>query len=102
MSERKRLIEILNNIQIQSRTLADIFYKSVIEKIADRLLENGVIVPPCDKVYFIVNKGTQFEYVDSMSIHCLKIYEAKNLAKYGFYTTKEEAEKALKGGATNE
>lgn len=49
MSERKRLIEILNNTLIQGRTLEDRFYKSVIEKIADHLLENGVIVPPVSK-----------------------------------------------------
>ncbi len=46
MSERERLIEILNNTLIQGRTLEDRFYKSVIEKIADHLLDNGVIVPP--------------------------------------------------------
>lgn len=49
-----RLIEILNNTKIQSQTLKDLFYKSVIEKIAYQLLENGIIVPPAkvgDKVY---------------------------------------------------
>ena len=93
MSERKRLIKLLGckyNCVDRNKCL---------EEQADYLLENDVIVPPCERVHFIVNKGTQFEYVDSMSIHCLKIYEVKNLAKYGFYTTKEEAEKALKGGA---
>ena len=47
MSERERLIELLQNCRIPFRqTLGDIFYKSVIEKIADHLLANGVIVPP--------------------------------------------------------
>lgn len=91
MSEREKLIELLDqNCGYVEEQKA--------ETLADYLLENGVIVPPCERVHFIVNKGTQFEYVDSMSIHCLKIYEAKNLAKYGFYTTKEQAEKALKDG----
>lgn len=65
MNERKRLIEILNNTQIQSRTLADIFYKSVIEKIADSLLENSVIVPP-------VKVGQTVYYIGGMYHHLIK------------------------------
>ena len=78
MSEREKLTELIQkSVNGCARNWA--------ETIADYLLKNGIIVPPCERVH--------------LSIHCLKIYEAKNLAKYGFYTTKEEALKALKGGA---
>lgn len=92
MSERERLIELLDqNCGYVEEQKA--------EMLADYLLENGIIVPPCNRVYFIVDKGTQFEYVGMIDIHCLKIYEIKDLSKYGYYTTKEQAEKALEGGA---
>lgn len=88
MSERERLIELLDqNCGYVEEQKA--------EMLADYLLENGIIVPPCNRVYFIVDKGTQFEYVGSIAIDCLKIYEIKDLSKYGYYTTKEQAEKAL-------
>ena len=96
MSERGRLIKWLGckyNCADRNKCL---------EEQADYLLEKGVIVPSCNRVYFIVNKGTRYEYVSSMGIDALRLYEIKDLLKYGFYTTKEQAEKALKGGATNE
>lgn len=107
MSERERLIELLQDCHIretyllQSQTLGDIFYKSVIDEIADYLLDNGVIVlPPYDRVYFIVDGNSpQYRYIDSKSLHSLTLYEIQDLSKYGYYTTKEEALKALKGGA---
>lgn len=73
-----------------------------LEEQADYLLDNDIIVPPCNRVYFIINKGIRFEHVESVSIHVLRLYEINDLSKYGFYTTREEAEKALKEGITNE
>lgn len=100
MSERERLVELLLESEpIKERDLDDDWGDNEISDIAEHLLENDVIVPPCNRVYFIVNKGTRFEYVDSMGIHALRLYEIKDLSKYGFYTTKEGAEKALEGGA---
>lgn len=97
MTEHERLVELLSECQpIMERILDDDWYENEISDIADYLLKNGVIVLPCNRAYFIVDKGSQFEYVDSMGIHSLKIYEAKDLSKYGFYTTKEAAEAALK------
>ena len=95
MNERERLVNLLS----KAFNVSDDNYGTPnSEQVADYLLKNGVIVPPCERVYFIVNKGTQHEYVDSMGIHSLQIYEVNNLSKYGFYTTKKSAEKALKGG----
>lgn len=53
---------------------------------------------PCKRVYFICDKGTKFAMVMSKSIKDLSIYEIKEIDKSGYYfSTKEEAEKALKG-----
>lgn len=93
MSERERLIKLLGckyNCVDRNKCL---------EEQADYLLENGVIVPPCGKVYSIVDKNTKYAYIHSKRIEELSIYEIRNLSHYGYYTTKEEAEKALKGGA---
>ena len=91
MNERERLIKLLGckyNCVDRNKCL---------EEQADYLLENDTIVPPCNRVYFIVSKGTRFEHVESEDIHVLRLYEINDLSKYGFYITKEEAEKALKG-----
>ena len=115
MSERERLIEILNNTTIQVRTLGDIFYKSVIEKIADHLLESGVIVPPVkvgDEVYVISGCNVYPVIIDSIqcsatgmdifarNLHSgyLSIILCRDNKTVKWYKTKEAAEKALKGG----
>lgn len=46
MSERERLIEILNNAPIGYEKLGQRFFKHIIENIADYLLKSGVIVLP--------------------------------------------------------
>lgn len=117
MSEREILIEILNNTRIQSRTLAEIFYKSVIEKIADSLLDNGVIVPPVKigQTVYVIPKyngnpycGVQQDKVQmigktSRGIHIKTRSKSSFNKTYMFgktaFLTKSEAQKALKGGA---
>lgn len=118
MSERERLTELLEYCPIPfRRTLGDIFYKSVIEKIADHLLENGVIVPPVkigDTVYVIPKYNgkpycgvrqdkVQMIGITSRGIH-IKTRNKSNFNKTYMlgktvFLTKAEAEKALKGGA---
>lgn len=111
---RDRLIEMLG----------DYLYS---EQIADHLLKNGVIVPPCkvgDKVYSLIETTcentdgvyTVCEFYDegmcACKTKCPHIYRIAeclvdngNLliftAKWGtsVFLTKEEAEQALKGGA---
>lgn len=99
MSEEERLIELLERAPIGLETLGEWFYRSDIKMLADYLLENDVIVPPCGKIYSIVDKNTKYAYIHSKRIEELSIYEIRDLSHYGYYTTKEEAEKALKGGA---
>ena len=97
MTERERLIELLRQSGIT-------WYPS---KVADYLLENGVIVPPCkvgDTVYYIcfgkIYKGkchaiTRHE--NSLQIH-LYDYDGDNasFASDSVFPTRNEAEKALK------
>lgn len=96
---RKRLIELIK----------DIVVPYFAEAIADHLLANGVIVPPCkvgDTVYYFYEGGekvyegvvTSFVYVSgtkSFNLYCDGVY-----GRYGryFFLTSEEAEQALKGG----
>lgn len=61
MTERERLIKFLNDATfgVNVHTLADHLHKETIEAVADYLLANGVIVPPCklgDTVYIIENR----------------------------------------------
>lgn len=65
MTERERLIELLCTAPLGSRTFEEQYYKSTISKIADHLLANGVVVPPCkvgDKVY-IKNKPLVISFI---------------------------------------
>ena len=55
MTERERLIELINNYPCMS-TAEDCFMESISDDLADYLLANGVIVPPCkvdDEVWFL-------------------------------------------------
>ncbi len=96
MSERERLIELLQNWGNKENDGVRA------ESIADYLLKNGVVVLPCEKVYYIVDKNTKYATVYSKNIKELSICAIRDFTQYGYYKTKEEAEKALKGGAENE
>nr|DAQ28898.1 MAG TPA: hypothetical protein [Caudoviricetes sp.] len=123
MSEREHLIEIINNIKIRSRTLGDLFYKSVIEKIADQLLENGVIVPHAkigESIYYVELEINADKTAFEPKIHRTTVTDITIAYNYTMYSTscgktfphslfgelvfstKEEALKALKGYETNE
>ncbi len=114
MTERERLIDLILSADI-SLFGAD---KSFAELYADYLLANGVIVPPCkvgDTVYgisrgAIIPIGVDRIQYSKRGIDIL----GRNEQYYGYgtitlhpdnefgiewYTTKEEALKALKGGA---
>ena len=115
MTERERLIEILSNIDYACDNGGNL--QDGIEYIADYLLENGVIVLPKLKhkqtLYLIYNKTIKPLQVRSYMIrpefnNLIQIHLYKNgfngcctLDDIGetVFLTKEEAEKALKGGA---
>ena len=98
LTERARLAECIRSAMCRGWTEPS--------DIAERLIDEGIIVPPCkvgDTVYYMHNGGgrvyegvvTSFIYVSdtkSFGIHCDGIY-----GKYGVYVfpTREEAEAAL-------
>ena len=57
MTDRDRLIKLICKAPLGFKEFEKQYYKSTIEKMADYLLANGVIVPPCkvgDKVYSLM------------------------------------------------
>ena len=123
MNERERLIEILKDNQGDST-----YYMTdeAVQSVSDVLLDNGVVVLPCkvgDTVYIVHNTAESIDLdcsetciyetvIDSIHISGIVEYHMfykkiihpdcdffsdKDIGKTVFLT-KEEAEKALKGG----
>ena len=121
---RDRLIELIQEAEddymiyeMGAQALAIEIFKSREEYIADHLIANGVIVPPCkvgDKVYF-----DTYLHGDSVGVQSHKVINVKyvittepskggigaEIPDYAFgetvFLTPEEAEKALKGYKEN-
>ena len=109
MTERERLIELLQNVPADSEG------NRGVGRIADYLLENGVIVPPVkagDTIYEIHERRKGNEWVKIISerfVHGVEIYAGGcKIARCGstisvflsdigktVFLTREEAEKAL-------
>ena len=118
MTERERLIELLDEITIKFRFTA---WENT-DKIADYLLANGIIVPPCmvgDITYILdyeVNnhlesklRGIAPSVVEAIVIEDEGVWVENEHAKYHITSfgeiiilTKEDAEKALKERQNNE
>lgn len=103
--ERKRLVELTNNFLKEE--LGMNIHTDILEKYADHLLNNGIVVPPCkvgQKVYYpSASFGRIFEKtVDEILmsdkgdyIHFASTYMPfENISKTVFLT-REQAEKAL-------
>lgn len=101
MTERERLIELIGDYT-EDKSARDMHSAEFDEQFADYLLANGVIVPPSEHVYFIVDKGTKYAMAMPKRTDELPLYKLRDLEKYGYYLSKEEAEKALKGGECDE
>jgi hypothetical protein len=121
---KDRLIELLDSCYVEKvecypNGIPAISYtkkavdRGVIYKLADYLLANGVIVPPCkvgDTVYYIGgihHSLVKSAIVEEIIMNCngvsdLLVTSENNVVFENsielFYITKEEAEKALKGG----
>ncbi|MBQ2968694.1 MAG: hypothetical protein IJE10_11330 [Clostridia bacterium] len=103
---RDRLVELINQYPCMS-TAEDCFMESISSDLADYLIANGVIVPPCnvgDVVYVkyygeIVNAYvTEFE-INSKGVVAKVYIDPDTDREYDaedIYITKEEAEEALK------
>lgn len=112
MTERERLIELLD----ECRGIEGIGME-LVEKHADLLLANGVIVPPCkvgDTVYVLIGEPSRAvkefrvrtivfnETHDSIGFTNKSMFTIWDKRWYDFFgkiifTTRDEAEKALEG-----
>lgn len=120
MTERERLIELLNkkydHFCDQCGVNKDSRYT---ENLSDYLLENGVIVPPVkvnDIIYIADENSNEFTGIDECRVSKLEwngvfwaIFVDKDYCGYSeneigktVFLTREEAEKALKGGENND
>lgn len=111
MSERERLVELIGNISIGGIPFRARFYKSAIEKIADQLLESGAIVPTVKVGQTVYHLGYSFKVEEIEILQNEIFYRCGNTGTDDYmafcesdigktvFLTKEEAEKALKGGA---
>ncbi len=104
---KDRLVELLEDSE--GAVYWDSSDRGFIEKIADHLIENGVILLPCkvgDTVYYITgihNRLIKSAIIEAMTINCDGIYElcvtSENWTFWNnaniFYKTREEAEKKL-------
>lgn len=104
MSERERLVELLLESEpIKERDLDDGWGDNEISDIAEYLLENGVIVLPCkvgDTVYQTDTAGQIYaSTVKNIIYDTSSIAFDERAIGTTVFLTKEQAEKALKGGA---
>ena len=96
---RDKLIEIIGNYD--SEIDCDFYPKDQEggrcgdECFADYLLSKNVFVPPSEHVYFIVDKGTKYAMAMPKRTDELQLYKLRDLEKYGYYLSKEEAERHL-------
>ena len=107
MSERERLVELINKgeLSMWGKSVGGI--KQQREMLADYLLENGVIVPPVkvgDTVYMIIKKRATvsreyFHFIKKTKLTFLNLERVLKTWGKTVFLTKAEAEKALKGGA---
>lgn len=118
MSERKRLIELLKqNCHCKDEDCSNCSSNGICftHREADYLLENDVIVPPVkvhDMVYIVDENSNEFTGIDKCHVSKLEwngvfwaIFTDKDCYGYSedyigrtVFLTKEDAEKALKGG----
>lgn len=115
MTERERLTELIMNtpkipVEINGRAQGRTYQTA--RNIADHLLANGVIVPPCkvgDKVYYLCRDQETYEwYICEREVYSISVYEnsthiyvspiisfAEIQIGVLVFLTREEAEKAL-------
>lgn len=94
---RDRLIELINQ-RIENKTWT-------VSDVADYLLENGVIVPPCkvgSKIYILVTKRSKvnlppFTFIKVSRLTFLNLERVLQDFGKTVFLTREEAEAKLKG-----
>ena len=104
MTDREKLIELLCDAPLGSKTFEQQYYKSTITKIADYLINNGVIVPPCPigtKIYMLVTKRARlnlppFTFIKDSKLTFHNIERVIEDFGKTVFLTRKEAEQALK------
>lgn len=112
MSERERLIELLKEVYPKTRYIP---MEECREKIADYLLDNGVIVPPCkigDRVWGIrrfhdverVQEGivNEMYFLKDMRLQIVIKSVCRGTFGEKIFSSREEAEAASKARQKNE
>ena len=106
MNQKERLVELIKQAKKQTKNANCDIERNMI--FADYLLENGVIVPPCkvgDVVYLITDHtGDMRRTVTGFTQDYILSYAMQiPMSEFGktVFLTREEAEKALRGGATD-
>lgn len=119
-SERKRLVELINNYPCMS-TAEDCFMESISDDLAAYLLDNGIVVPPVkvgEDIYTIQSGKVTKQFVIEVLMHIsgktyfkYVPYDKKGNVQWFYvessftedaigktvFTSREDAEKALKG-----
>ena len=106
---RERLIELMRQAEFAYLDFSKMHpcEKSLTDFTADYLLENGVIVPPCKvgtTIYMIVTKRAKvtreyFHFIKKTKLTFLNLERVLENWGKTVFLTREETEKALKGGA---
>jgi hypothetical protein len=113
MEQKKRLVELLNEATfgVNKHTLADHLHKETIERVADYLISNNVVVLPLkvgDQIYrldLLNNKIIDWTiaridiYEDEVVYYddCFNVFTDEEFGiREGVFLTLDEAEKALK------
>lgn len=114
MQTKEKLTEIIKSTVVNAHgtKLGDVFHPEFVENIVNNLIEGGAIVPPCkvgDRLYQIV-KMPKHTFVSEYPIivepqqiiyrNILGNHSCIPFEEFGktVFLTREEAEKALKGG----
>jgi hypothetical protein len=66
---RDRLVELLGEFGIWHKPMKEVWFPQAIEKLADHLIANGVVVPPCkvgDTVYYLDGS-----IIVESKVHCI-------------------------------
>ena len=107
-SERKRLVELIDDFFKKESGIG--FTEEFLGELADKLLDNGIVVPPVkvgDKVWLISENGSYVYDTDVEIVFCDRdgcyietiqndVFTDEDFGKTVF-TSREESEKMLKG-----
>ena len=108
MTERNRLLQLIEQAEEKFPTMGNLVFKMTVEEyVADYLIENGVVILPCkpgDTIYSIWEDDDGLPYIDEVKIIDVSVekiwvegggFSVKCLGKTDFLTRKQ-AEDELK------